>query len=54
MAESKYCYACYCKKKKDVPMIFYPGISFYGTYKCTECPHEVNKKQSKDTGEKYI
>lgn len=54
MAEVRYCYACKCNKGKDVKMDFYPGKSMYGTYECPECSHKVDKKQSGDTGEKYI
>ncbi len=54
MAETRYCYACHVSKNKDVEMEFLPGKSIYGTYKCPECPHEVDKKTSGDTGEKYI
>ena len=54
MAETRYCYACYCDKKKDVKMDFNPGKSMYGTYICPECGHQVDKKESGDSGEKYI
>ena len=54
MAETKYCYACYCNKKEDVRMDFYAGRSMYGTYECPVCGHTVDKKQSSDSGEKYI
>lgn len=54
MTETRYCYACRCSKNKDVPMVFYPGKSMYGTYKCPECGHECDKKTSGNTGEKYI
>lgn len=54
MAETRYCYACYNKEKKDVKMTFYPGMSPFGTYKCPKCGHTVDKKTSGKTGEKYI
>ena len=54
MAETRYCYACHCTKNKDVKMDFNPGQSIYGTYKCPECGHTVDKKTSGDTGDKYI
>lgn len=52
--ETRYCYACHCKGKDDVKMDFNPGKSYYGTYTCPECGHEVDKTTSGDTGEKYI
>lgn len=54
MVETRYCYACHCNEGKDVKMDYYAGRSVYGTYKCPECGHEVDKKTSGDTGEKYI
>ena len=54
MAETRYCYSCNLSKKKDVKMNFFPGRSMYGTYVCPECSRVVDKKTSKDTGEKYI
>ena len=52
--ETRYCYACHCNGKGDVKMDFYPGKSYYGTYVCPDCGHEVDKTTSGNTGEKYI
>ena len=51
----KYCYACYCKSKKNVLMKFDKNLGKFGGYKCAECSHiGFIHDRSRDDKDTYI